>query len=63
MRFPNKKIIELSFEMGLFYEHFTFGQSETHEKKYCANIYLMICSTVFLFFESSVFLFLSFYFF
>ena len=49
MHFPNKKIIEPSFiEMGLFYEHFTFGQSETQKIKYCANIYPMICSTVFL---------------
>ena len=65
MHFPNKKIIELSFEMGLFYEHFTFG-NQKHTKKNIAQIYVpytMICSTVFLFFESSVFLFLSFYFF
>ena len=39
MHFPNKKIIELSFEMGLFYEHFTFEQSETH-KKNIAQIYI-----------------------
>ena len=61
MHFPNKKIIELPFiEMGLFYEHFTCGRSETPPKN-IAQIYIpWYVSTVFLFFESSVYFFLNF---
>ena len=29
--------------MGLFYEHFTFGQSETYKKNIAQNMYPMIC--------------------